>query len=122
VATILVVDDEPAIRTLVGRVLERQGHHVVLCSGSAEALATNGPIDLLLADHMLPGMDGLTITEHLRSRWPNLPVVLMSGYPLQADMMPGPPSAFIQKPMLPSAVVTSVASMLAKNESETKGA
>ena len=121
-ATILVVDDEPAIRTLVGRVLERQGHQVVLCSGSVEALATTGPVDLLLADHMLPGMDGLTITEQLRSRWPNLPVVLMSGYPLQPDMMPAPPSAFLQKPMLPGAVVTSVESMLAKDEAGTKGA
>lgn len=111
-STILVVDDEPAIRTLVGRVLERRGHVVVLCQGSTDALAAEPPIDLLLVDHMLPGMNGLEITDLLRARWPSLPVVLMSGYPPQPDTMPGPPSAFLQKPMLPSAVVKAVETLL----------
>ena len=116
-ARILVVDDEPAIRTLVGRVLERHGHQVILCQGSGEALAADPPIDLLLVDHMLPGMTGLEIAEHLRRRWPNLPVVLMSGYPPQPDTMPGPPSSFLQKPMLPSAVVKAVESLLKETTS-----
>ena len=66
VATILVVDDEPAIRTLVGRVLERQGHQVVLCRDRSRPWPTTAPVDLLLVDHMLPGMTGLEITEQLR--------------------------------------------------------
>ena len=117
--TILVVDDEPSIRALVGRILERQGYQVVLCQGSADALAAPPPIDLLLVDLMLPGVDGRQIAEQLRVRWPNLPVVLMSGYPPEFGTTPSPPSAFLQKPMLPAAVVDAVERLLREKQLRT---
>jgi len=110
--TILVVDDEPAVRTLVGRILERQGHTVILCQGAVDALAAPAPIDLLVVDLILPGMDGQRLTERLRERWPALPVLLMSGYSAEPSDTPSPPSAFLQKPMRPSAVVDAVELLL----------
>ena len=111
-ATILVVDDEPAIRALVGRVLERQGHKVILCQSAAEALAVPAPVDLLVVDLIIPDVNGRQITEQLRAMWPQLPVVVMSGYPPDPGTMPEAPSAFLQKPMLPSAVVEAVEKLL----------
>ena len=110
--TILVVDDEPSIRQLVTRVLERNGHRVIACQGAAEALTVTEPFDLLLVDLVLPEVDGRELTERIRERQPELPVVLMSGYLSQREMMPGPPSAFLQKPMMPSAVVDAVERLL----------
>lgn len=111
--TILVVDDEEAIRQLVQRVLERRGHKVVACGTAAEALAGSGPFDLLLVDLILPETNGRLLADALRERWPKLPVVLMSGYLSQQDLMPAPPASFLQKPMLPSAIVAEVERLLA---------
>jgi DNA-binding NtrC family response regulator len=113
VATILLVDDEPAIRALVSRVLERHGHKVIVCAGATQALSNEDPIDLLLVDFSLPDMNGAQLTEQLRARMPALPVILMSGYP-PSDSTPEPPSSFLQKPMLPSAVVQAVEKLLAE--------
>src|ERR1039457_4965372 len=97
---ILVVDDEAAIRPLVGRVLEKKGFKVTLCGTSAEALARETPYDLLLVDVGLPDLNGRARAERLRERRPQLPVVVMSGYPPQPELTPAPPSAFLQKPMM----------------------
>src|ERR1043166_3769641 len=99
-STILVVDDEQPIRELVARVLSRRGHHVIVCGSAPEALAVTDPIDLLLVDLILPDMNGRDLTRLLRERRPNLPVVLMSGYLSEQDLMPPAPSIFLQKPML----------------------
>ena len=111
-ATILVVDDEQPIRQLVTRVLERRGHRVIPCHSAAEALAAPGPCDLLLVDLILPEMNGRQLTEALRERWPSLPAILMSGYLPAGDLLTSPPSSFLQKPMLPSAVVEAVEKLL----------
>jgi len=111
-ATIMVVDDERAIRLLVARVLERDGHRVISCSGADEALAEAGPIDLLIVDHVLTGMNGRRLGEALRAKWPGLPIILMSGYLGERELMPEPPSIFLQKPMMPSAVVEAVKKIL----------
>jgi CheY-like chemotaxis protein len=111
-STILVVDDEQPIRELVTRVLERRGHRVIACSNAASALEAAGPVDLLLVDLVLPEVNGRELAETLRKRWPNLPVILMSGYLSEEELMPPPPSSFLQKPMLPSAVVQAIEALL----------
>jgi PAS domain S-box-containing protein len=83
--TILLVEDDPAVRSCVVRLLSRQGYHVLAASDGVEALkiADDTPehIDLLLADLVLPKLNGKALTQQLRLRIPALPVVLMSGYP-----------------------------------------
>jgi two-component system cell cycle sensor histidine kinase/response regulator CckA len=111
-STILVVDDEQPIRTLVGRVLERKGHHVITCQNAAEALAVEEHVHLMVVDLVLPELNGRDLTDKLRQRLPGLPVVLMSGFLESQDLMPGPPSLFLQKPMMPSAVVEAVEKLL----------
>jgi PAS domain S-box-containing protein len=83
-ARILVVEDEPAVRTLVGRVLERAGFSVVPAADGAEALrafdADATAVDLVLTDIVMPGMSGIELVRELRLRRPGLRVLLMSGY------------------------------------------
>jgi len=111
-ATILVVDDEEPIRQLVTRVLQKRGHTVVGCSTAREALALHAALDLIVVDFILPEVNGRDLAEELRKRRANLPVVLMSGYLPQPDLLPTPPSMFLQKPMLPSAVIHAVDTLL----------
>lgn len=112
-ATILVVDDEPPIRQLVARILERKGHRVLQCGDSVSALAVTDAFELLIVDFVLPDMNGRDLTAQLRATRPTLPVILMSGYLPDPELAPPPPSMFMQKPMTPTMVVESVDTMLA---------
>lgn len=112
-ATILVVDDEPPIRQLVARILERKGHRVIQCGDSASALAVTDAVDLLIVDFVLPDVNGRDLTAKLRETRPTLPVILMSGYLPDPALAPPAPSMFMQKPMTPAMVVESVDTMLA---------
>ena len=83
-ATILLVEDEATVRSLVATALERAGHRVLTASDGREAITLadshHDPIELLVTDVVLPSMSGPRIAEDLRGRWPTLPVLLMSGY------------------------------------------
>lgn len=111
-ATILVVDDEPPIRQLVARILERKGHTVIQCGDAASALAVTEPLDLLVVDFVLPDINGRELTEQLRATRPTLPVILMSGYLPDPELAPPAPSTFMQKPMTPTVVLETVDQML----------
>lgn len=117
-ATILVVDDEPPIRQLVARILERKGHRAIQCGDSASALAVTDAFDLLVVDFVLPDLNGRELTERLRDRQPGLPVILMSGYLPDPDLAPPPPSVFLQKPMRPAEILETVDAMLAGRPSQ----
>jgi len=87
--TILVVDDEAAVRRALERVLARLGHTVhVATSGEAacESLATS-PVDLVLMDLRMPGMSGQTLFHSIVARWPHLVnrVIVMTGDPEAQD-------------------------------------
>lgn len=81
-AKILIIDDEPAIRTTLGRILGDEDHETVLCESGEEGLATYAreDFDLVLLDVWLPGVDGLGVLERLRSVRGTPPVVLISGH------------------------------------------
>lgn len=111
-ATILVVDDEPPIRQLVARILERKGHQVIQCGDSASALAVTEALDLLVVDFVLPDGNGRDVTMALRNGRPTLPVILMSGYLPDPELAPPAPSTFLQKPMTPAALVEAVDALL----------
>jgi DNA-binding response OmpR family regulator len=111
-ATILVIDDERAIRLLVTRALERERYQVIACSAAEDAMEVPGPVDLMIVDLMLPGMNGRQLVDVLRVKWPSLPVIMMSGYMADHATLPDPPSLFLQKPMLPSALVDAVKSLI----------
>jgi two-component system, cell cycle sensor histidine kinase and response regulator CckA len=81
-ATVLVVDDEPVIRSLVAEVLQGEGHSVFSASSGTQALSlfhSHDEIDLLISDVAMPEMDGPALARTLRAERPSLPVLLMSG-------------------------------------------
>jgi CheY-like chemotaxis protein len=82
--TILLVEDEGALRKLVRRILESQRHQVLEadCAASAMDLLENhsGRIDLLVTDLVLPGLSGKGLAEKLSRRRPQMRVLYMSGY------------------------------------------
>jgi signal transduction histidine kinase/CheY-like chemotaxis protein len=83
-ATILLVEDEDAVRSVLRQVLERGGHRVIEAGDGEEALriaAREGQrIDVVLTDVIMPLMGGATLLRSLREAHPELPVILMSGY------------------------------------------
>jgi len=82
-ATILLVDDDPSVRKIVGDMLERLGHRVAAAADGVTALTTlqgQNDVKLVIADHRMPGMNGLTLTRRIKELMPDLPVVIMTGY------------------------------------------
>ena len=97
-ATILVVDDEPTVRQLATRALEREGYRVIQATDGLEALGLfthDARIDLLVTDVRMPHTDGIILAAALRRRYPSVPVLFMSGYPRGTEPAPEP---FLAKP------------------------
>ncbi|MGE3526657.1 MAG: PAS domain S-box protein, partial [Gemmatimonadales bacterium] len=81
--TILLVDDEPAIRRAGARMLERFGYQVILAEDGEDAilkLETAGAVDIVVTDMIMPRCDALGLVQVLHRRWPELPVVLSTGF------------------------------------------
>lgn len=82
--TVLVVEDEPAIREMCGLMLEKLGYRVLTAENPEEALriakAHEGKIDLLLTDVVMPGMNGREMTQQIRTLYPEIRTLFMSGY------------------------------------------
>jgi len=82
-ANVLLVEDEDAVRAFSSRVLKNKGFNVTECANAQEALDLlnkNENFDLLLTDMVMPGMDGETLCNLAKERYPSLRVILMSGY------------------------------------------
>ncbi|HUF36657.1 MAG TPA: sigma-54 dependent transcriptional regulator, partial [Gemmatimonadales bacterium] len=81
-ATILCVDDEPAVGVMVEHALTREGHRCLLAGGVDEAMSLVGssPIDLILADYQMPGKTGLELLTLLEQEGLRIPVIIMTGY------------------------------------------
>lgn len=82
-AKILLADDEDTVRTFVQRALEADGHEVRGVGDGGQALdaLTEKPFDLLLSDIVMPVMDGISLALTVASSYPDLRVLLMTGYP-----------------------------------------
>ena len=81
-ATILVADDEPGMRESVSRALRREGFHVITAEDGAAALDTlrKAPVDLLIADLRMPGLDGIELLRAARLVAPETEVIVLSGH------------------------------------------
>src|SRR6185312_4901212 len=81
--TVLLVEDEPMVRAVAERALTRHGYAVITADNGEEALeviARGEPIDLLVSDVVMPGMDGPAMVAEARKQRPELKVLFMSGY------------------------------------------
>ena len=117
--TVLLVEDEEAVRRLARRVLESRGYRVLEASHGTQALHLSGEqpgrIQLLVTDVIMPGMSGQDLARQLLARRPDLKVLFISGYTDEAikshgDLLPG--TAFLQKPFTPSGLLTKVTDVL----------
>jgi signal transduction histidine kinase/CheY-like chemotaxis protein len=83
--TVLLVDDNEQVRVVTARMLSQLGHDVLSAENGAEALETarahRGPIDVLLADVVMPWMNGSELAKRLRALHPDLAVLFITGYP-----------------------------------------
>jgi PAS domain S-box-containing protein len=114
VGTVLLAEDDEAVRTLNGRVLEARGYRVLAAANAAEALALadrhGRPPDILVTDVVMPGASGRDLARRMRERHPGLKVLFVSGY---ADEAPPETSAsFLQKPFTPEGLVQRVREIL----------
>jgi len=89
-STILLVDDEEAVRKVLTFPLERDGYNVVQASDGEEALARFGdqPVDLVVLDIMLPKLDGLEVCKQLRSR-SSVPIIMLTARDDELDKVVG---------------------------------
>ena len=101
--TVLVVDDQSAIRNLLALILEREGFSVLTAECGREALSVSRKhlkdIDLLVSDISMPGMDGPTLARNLVAENPGLPVLLISGCCDDAQIGSCRPFKFLPKPL-----------------------
>jgi PAS domain S-box-containing protein len=118
--TILLVEDEDAVRALVSAVLRRDGYRVLEASGPRAAIEIftdrGGNIDLLLTDVVMPDMNGPTLAQRLIGLRPTLRVLFISGY---TDMAAQPESgnenvSFLSKPFQAAALTARVRRLLAR--------
>jgi len=117
--TILVVEDEAAVLTLIRRALEAHGYVVLAAANPADAMRVverhGGTIQLLLTDVVMPGLSGRELADRLSARSPELRVLYMSGYPGDAVVQRGSlpiGSAFVQKPFSPDGLARKVRDIL----------
>ena len=117
--TILVVEDEQPVRTLVCEMLELSGYSVLAASHGVEALELverhGGPVDLVLTDVVMPRMGGRQLADRLATVRPEAKVLFMSGYTDDALGFHGfavPGAAFVQKPFSADALAHAVRAAL----------
>jgi CheY-like chemotaxis protein len=107
--SVLVVDDDSAVRTMVARALEISGYAVVVARDGAHALelleCRRAGINLVLTDIQMPTLGGLELGREVAARQWDIPVLYMSGNP--------PDAACLQKPFTISTLITSVRHLLA---------
>src|ERR1051325_3249308 len=118
-ATILLVEDDDAVRTVITRFLRRAGYAVLDFPDGESAVEMlhdyTGPIDLLLADTVLTGISGPDMARQALQMRPGLPVLFMSGYSDQIvrDVIPdGLRESFIAKPFRSEALEHRISCML----------
>ncbi len=116
---ILLVEDEPSVRTLVRDELRKLGYRVIEAKNGVEAclLATQqaGSLQLLLTDVVMPGMGGRELAQHLSVIKPDLRILFISGYMDDVGIMAGQKegmSSFLQKPFTPEVLARAVRTLL----------
>jgi two-component system, cell cycle sensor histidine kinase and response regulator CckA len=117
--TILLVEDEQAVRTVATRVLRNQGYFVLPACNGEEALSiadqVNGAIDLVLTDVIMPDMAGPAMVRQILEKWSGIRIVYMSGYAQNDKIrseMADRDTSFLQKPFSADSLLLTVREVL----------
>ncbi|HEY5281173.1 MAG TPA: response regulator [Polyangia bacterium] len=126
--TILLVEDEEQVRTIVQSILVRQGYRVIVAQNATEALLLCEQhlqtIDLLLTDVVMPHMSGPELARRLLTSRPAMKVLCMSGYTDDSIVRHGVLEsgvAFLQKPVTPASLARKIREILDGDRAATKG-
>ncbi|HCC57222.1 MAG TPA: hybrid sensor histidine kinase/response regulator [Solibacterales bacterium] len=126
--TVLVVEDEEAVRRLVLTTLERHGYKVVMASSGVEALHFvrdhTAPIQLLITDLVMPQMGGAEVVKRMRRKRPNIAVLCMSGYTDRSIQRTRSIAGldFLQKPFTPTQLLQKVRQILDRGKEHSENA
>jgi len=111
---ILLVEDEDIVREVIEDTLMSSGFTVVSASDARDALEVIGsedPVSLVVTDHSLPGLTGSELARRIRSMRPDLPILLVSGYAIDADLSAeGIPH--LTKPFMPDTLLARIRQLL----------
>jgi CheY-like chemotaxis protein len=125
--TILLAEDEEAVRRLATMALERNGYEVIPAPDGKAALDAaavhEGPIHLLLTDVIMPGLNGRDLADRFSAMFPDAKVVYMSGYAgeaLSAQGVLDPDVAFLAKPFVPSELARKIREVLDESAAGTQ--
>jgi len=124
--TIMVVEDDDAVRRLVRDTLEKHGYRLLVAASGPEALSIaerfDSPIDLLITDVVMPQMSGRQLAERLKAVRPHTQILFISGYTESAIVQTGAQgneNRFLQKPFTPSTLSRTVRELLDKAHKAT---
>jgi PAS domain S-box-containing protein len=124
--TVLVVEDQPEVRTFVADALKTYGYRVIESADAEDALAlcqrNRGRIDLVLTDVVMPNMGGRELAQRLRKDWADVNILFMSGYTDDAAMQQAGLEScvsFIRKPFSPDEIAARIREILAARDRPT---
>ena len=113
-ARILVIDDEPDTRAMLEQILKRAGYEVVLAADGREGMERyrRSPADLVITDLYMPNQDGMETIRELRSCFPAVAIIAMSGQPGTGTMLAIAQNVadvgILRKPFLPDELIAAV--------------
>ena len=125
VGTVLVVEDEPAVRDMTTQLLERAGYDVLAVTDGAGAVAAAKlaqPFDVLVTDVVMPNMSGIELAAQMMDRYPLMGVVLLSGYTaetLDLGSVTARGATFVPKPVTSSQLLQAVLQAMAARRAAT---
>jgi CheY-like chemotaxis protein len=119
---VLVVEDESSVRYIMARTLRECGYTVLEAAGGPQALEIlqeqSAPVNLIIADVVMPEISGRELAERMLERWPDVPILFTSGYTglfvVQRGLL-DEGQEFIQKPIAPDMLAQRVREMLEKS-------
>ena len=124
--TVLIVDDDEAVLTMLGKVMKSSGiaSDIARSGGEAIELAGRGHYDLMLLDVNMPGMDGFEVVQTLRSRGLKLPIIIVSGRKEDYDALYGlgiGADDYLTKPFNPVTLGAKVKALIRRSRGDMTG-